>query len=212
MKMTMEDRNTALEIINRLLEAGLATKYFDKEEPYLSTWFYKTFGYGNSLTFADGASKAVFINSNFEWVIKINLPREEHNWCGREYENYRLAEEYGLTYYFASCEYLGEFEGIEFYAQEYVDCNEEVDSEIYNSLKHRYDSSNMKYDEDCLWDELDNLEADERVDLLYNDEELVCFILERHINDLHCGNFGIKGDHYVIIDYCGFGDFIFEEE
>ena len=54
--------------------------------------------------------------------------------------------------------------------------------------------------------------AYDRVMLLYNDEKLSSFIRNRLINDLHCGNFGYAGDHYVMIDYSGFGSQIFKED
>ena len=210
MKMSLSDHNTAIKFIWKLLDAGLAAQMADKENHYLYDWFRKA-SLGNGISFADGATKAVFISFDFDWVIKVNLPGEEFDWCGREYENYRLAEERGLGYYFAASEFLGEFEGIKFYAQEYVDCDEGVDSEIYDSLKARYKSSDNDVDDDCLWGEVEELDAEARVELLYNDDALVRFIWERRINDLHCGNFGIKGDHYVMIDYSGFGAGVFRE-
>ena len=211
MKMTESERNTAMELVWQLLEAGLAGQITSKEYCYLYDWFRKTSLSKNGISFADGATKGVFISFDFDWVIKVNLPGEKFDWCGRECENYCLAEERGLSYYFAASEFLGEFEGVKFYAQEYVNCDEGVDSEIYNSLKARYKSSDNDVDDDCLWDKVEDLDAEERVELLYNDDALVRFIWERRINDLHCGNFGVKGDHYVMIDYSGYGTGVFCE-
>ena len=211
MKMSLSDHNTAVKLIWKLLEAGLAEQLAKQDNCNLYGWFRKTFLGNNGMSFADGATKAVFISFDFDWVIKINLPGERNDYCARECENYRLAEERGLAYYFAATEYLGEFEGVHFYAQEYVNCDEGVDSEIYNSLRARYKSSDNDVDDDCLWDEVEELDAEERVELLYNDDALVRFIWECRINDLHCGNFGIKDDHYVMLDYSGFGDGVFRE-
>ena len=43
-------------------------------------------------------------------------------------------------------------------------------------------------------------------------KELSDFVVDRHINDLHCGNFGMAGDHYVMVDFSGFGSQIFMDK
>lgn len=206
MKMSMEDRKIAMEMVQKLLNCGIIEAITNKKAKYgIYNWYRETTLRQDGISYADGATKAVFIDSVFNWVIKISLPGNDGDYCAREYENYCLATERGLDYYFAACDRLIEIDGITFYAQQYVECDEGVDSEIYEKI--RPDSDN---DVDTLWREVEEMEAWDRVMALYNDDALGQFIEERRINDLHCGNFGIAGDHYVMIDYSGWK--VFSEE
>jgi len=108
-------------------------------------------------------------------------------------------------------EFLTAIGGIAFYAQEMVDCDECVDHSMSEKLARYYESIGQECeDEYSLLDEVENMSNVERIDLLYGNAELCQFISDRHINDLHCGNFGLAGDHYVIIDYSGYGNFAWE--
>ena len=209
MKATSWERDIALRIVDLIINKGFAEPFYSEARPYsMWDWLDKHGLFQQGFQYADGATKGVIFHEDLDdWVIKFRLPREfaEKDYCTREYENYVLAEEAGLDYYFATTEYLCEREGIIFYLQEQVICDEEVDSDIYDKLQCRYEESGTPYDNDSLWEEVEELDAYERVMLLYNNEALANFISQRHINDLHCGNFGMAGDHYVMIDYSGFG-------
>lgn len=161
----------------------------------------------------EGATKGVFVIPESDWVVKFRLIGEEHDYCEREYQNYLAAKAAGLEYYFAEILPLCERCGIMFYAQECVDCDESVDSSIVDKLQARYDSRGEEYDMDSLWCEVeDEMDSYERTLLLYDNEELSRFVHDNRINDLHCGNFGIKGDRYVMIDFSGFGSQVFMDK
>lgn len=209
MSITNWEMNIALNVVDSLINHGLAKLYTAEFRPYsLWDWLDDNKFFENGISYADGATKAVIFHEDLDsYVIKFRLPREskERDYCSREYENYVLAEKAGLDYYFAETAYLCEREGISFYLQEQVICDEDVDSELCSKLQCQYDESNTPYDAENLWNEVDEMSAYERTMLLYGNETLSNFITEHHINDLHCGNFGMAGDHYVMVDYSGFG-------
>ena len=205
MKMTMDERSSLLKIVNTLLNAGLAAALDDEKSKYGLYHWYRDAGLKDfGISYADGATKAVFIDSELDWVIKVSLRDTTRNYCAREYENYCLAEEAGLDYYFAACDFLAEIDGIAFYAQEYVECDDGVDSTIYESLRASYEDEGSEYNDEDLWCEAQEIDGYDRIMVLYGNRKLAKFIDEHHINDLHCGNFGIAGDHYVMIDYSGY--------
>lgn len=208
--MEMNERNLLLNFIDTLIHEYHLGLCF-KEKKTMRYWVDDNQIEGSlKVTYASGATKAVFIFEDCDWVIKFTLPNSTNDYCTREYNNYVLAEAAGLSYYFAETVYLGTFDGIAFYAQEQVDCDESVDSTIVSNLQARYEENDEQYDVDSLWYEAEDMHPVERVSLLYGNDTLCDFIAERHINDLHCGNFGIKGDHYVMIDFSGFGRAVWE--
>ncbi len=209
MRASNWERDVAINVVEMLLNHGLVDNYTAERPPYsLWDWLDDSGLFKQGIGYADGATKAVIFHDDLDsYVIKFRLPREDadQDYCAREYANYVAAEEEGLEYYFAATEYLCEREGIVFYLQEQVICDEEVDSQIVDKLQCQYEESGTPYDIDNLWDEVDALTARDRVSLLYGNEKLADFIWDRRINDLHGGNFGLAGDHYVMLDYSGFG-------
>ena len=204
------ERDIAINVVESMIRSGLSALYTAERRPYgLWDWLDDNKLFEQGISYADGATKAVIFHDDLDsYVIKFRLPREDPSmdYCAREYDNYVLAEEAGLSYYFAETEYLCEREGIVFYLQEQVICDEaEVDGEICSKLQCQYEESNTPYDLDSLWSEVDEMSAYDRTMLLYDNKALSDFIVARRINDLHGGNFGMAGDHYVILDYSGFG-------
>jgi hypothetical protein len=215
MRATSWERDIAIGIVEQLIGHGLAAQNYTKTSASYSLWDWmdREHLFENGFSYADGATKAVIFHSDLDsYVIKFRLPCEAKDYCARELANYTAAEEAGLSYYFAATEYLCEREGIVFYLQEQVICDEEVDSELCEKLQCQYDESGTSYDMDSLWYDIEEMSASERVLLLYGSKELADFINDRRINDLHCGNFGLDGDHYVMIDYSGFGSGVWETE
>ena len=209
------ERKELMEILAKLVSRGLIDYIREQRakeddwtrDSYLSNWMCQNHIEEElNVNYACGESKGVIIPDCASWVIKFTIPTERRDMCYREYENYVLAEELGLSYYFAKMEFLTAIGGIAFYVQEMVDCDECVDHSMSEKLACYYESIGQECeDEYSLLDEVENMSNVERIDLLYGNAELCQFISNRHINDLHCGNFGLAGDHYVIIDYSGFG-------
>ena len=140
------------------------------------------------------------------WVIKVaSRDSYQRDWCQREFQNYCAAVNEKLGFYFAAMEPLITISGFTFYLQEKLFCDEGVDSELFDSLKEEYENSGTDYDVDNLYNEIDDMDASERVYILYGNSELAAFISEHRINDLHSGNFGLRDGMYIMIDYSGFG-------
>ena len=214
--MNQMDRDDLLNILDVLVnELGLCNFFTDDRRTKthdLYDWaaehnLAKRF----NMCVATGATKGVLVFDDRDWVIKFRLTDADRDYCRKEYENYVRAEDAGLSYYFAETVYLCEYHGVEFYAQENVECDESVESQIVDSLQRSYDEDGTPYDVEDLWNEAEDMDACARVHYLYDDDDLVKFINDNHINDLHSGNFGTKGDHYVIIDFSGFGRAVWGE-
>ena len=205
------ERDIAIRVVEMLINRGMAKEVYETEGVLrcgLWDWLDDKGLFNEGINYADGATKAVIFHEDLDsYVIKFRLPCEsaDKDYCARELANYMATEEAGLEYYFAATEYLCEREGIVFYLQEQVICDEGVDSEMHSALQCQYEESGTPYDAENLWEEVEDMDSCDRVDLLYGNAKLTNFVWERHINDLHCGNFGLAGDHYVIIDFSGFG-------
>ena len=213
MKMSMEERNVALNLVNTLLKMGLS-EYFhsDKASNDLYDWFRENNLANMGFEYFSGATKCVLTHEEFDWVIKFRYPGEKKDYCAKEYENYIAAEKAGFAYYFAACDYLCQHDDINFYVQERVECTEDVDSVIYENLLLEYKEEGSEYDEDNIWYEVEDMESHDRMVALYGNHDLADFVENHRINDLHNGNFGVIGDHYVMIDYSGFGYRVWEEK
>lgn len=211
----MFDRDGLIDLVDCLIdEYGMAeyfhTHFHDKTD--MCDWVRKS-GVEEKLNlyYTSGATKGVIVPADGDYVIKFNLIGETCNYCGREYENWCLAEEAGLSQYFAETIYLTSCGKMVFYAQRMAVCDETAEDSMYYTLRDRYEADHCEYDVDNLWNIIDEMEADERVELLFGNDKLCDFIRSRHINDLHGANFGMIDGQFVLIDYSGFGRQVFEE-
>lgn len=160
--------------------------------------------------FFTGCTKMVFVLDNLEnWVIKIDLG--EKPYCQREADNYTAAVKENLAEYFAATFFFAEVEGVKFYIQELVDCHDDFGDDLSCEISeicfdHFKESSSYESDDE-IWDAVGNMNDIERVFALmpYASPYLKEFISCHEINDLHTGNFGRRGNDYVIMDFSGFG-------
>ena len=204
--MTSCEREITATLIEALVEYGMNSHLDSYGKCSLRDWYEN-----NGLAYAgysmsSGCTKACIMHDDLiDWVIKVGFVDGKLDYAALEYENYCLAVEAGLSFYFPETVYIGEFGGRAFYAQRMCDCDEDqISSEWFECLCDRYEECGEDYDSDSIWNEVDDLEDDERVDLFFGDEELIEFLRERRINDLHGGNFGYRGGCKVIIDFSGF--------
>lgn len=157
-----------------------------------------------------GSTKHCITHPNFEgYVVKFTDTYEDFDYCEREYTNYLAAEERGLESYFPYTAFLGNFNEINFYIQEFAVCDpSDISGTWYKELRKSYDGEETEEDSiSCrVWDNVDELDDDERIHILYNNDKLNNFLYEYKINDLHEFNFGYIDDRLVIIDFSGFGD------
>lgn len=153
----------------------------------------------------NGVSKFVFLGSEEDdFVIKINTSKYD-DFCKLEYEVCQKAVEQGLSEMFAKCEIFGEVEGITLYKQEKVD---EIDS------RHSKDKFVPHEERDRAYKLLDKVDWSisatcwvVNVIKYYGEEkaeQLVRFLKENEVTDLHADNVGYIGERPVLLDYSGY--------
>ena len=191
--------------------------WLEKYEDWLDEQSFKIFR---------GETKVCIIDDeNEELVFKIGFIRStnpryvEYNtandYSKKEADYYIDARAAGLEQYFAATFKVGECEGVEIFAQERTDNDEDLIKEYfvdYVKSSYNYDRSAFESDEDyslALEDDASDLEGEERIHAVFGDgeeiEELIEFIDEREINDLHSGNWGkTKDGRIVMFDYSGY--------
>jgi hypothetical protein len=205
--LTDYEREVAITLVEALCEYGLTENLAQYGEHCTEDWFYNNNLRGAGFRASGGATKVCITHNDLiNWVIKVGYTENvKKDYAAYEYEVYCAAEEAGLAQYFPKTLYLGEFYGRSFYVQQEADCNEDlVTSDWYERLRDQYDEDGEEYDPDCLWDELDCMEADGKARLCFGDEALCNFLWEHEVGDLHEGNFGYIQGCLVIVDFSGY--------
>ena len=209
-KFASKEFDYAYKLVNALCDAGLSSFCECYGENSFSKWYdsKKLAEYG--VYYENGASKVCLYQDEIsEYVIKFGFVGSKKDYCQIECENYRKAVEAGLERYFPYTEELCVRDGIHFFIQEKAVCDEEaISSEWFSEMNEAmsdyrddYESEDEYYS--YVWDAVAEMSDEERVNTLYGDEELLDFLYEMDINDLHEGNFGMIGDRVVIIDFSG---------
>ena len=220
-------------LLNRINQAAMAADRiidmlecagFDITDPNSIISYPNYMNMPGSMTYAYGASRIAIWDEDYcDYVVKIALDEKYEKFCQHEVEVYEAAVKEGLADTFAWCmcyakpQYNdeGEYEVPGIYVMEYVDCNEDVNSdEIWKYGYSQYckerglDSSSYDYADD--YDEW-NCEEDDELVLEYvesqmNDEQrrlFNVFMMKWWISDIHNQNIGHIGNRIVILDYAG---------
>lgn len=165
-----------------------------------------------------GVTRVVIISDQLDWVIKVNFISDNTtpDYNELERDHFQSAINAGLDQYFAAMYYVENIDGIEVYAQEKVRADEDsVSSSFFEyTLENYYNKVNYEQEgvtedevNDAAWEESIGLENEDRIYAMITDgmaREVVDFIFENDINDLHSGNWGYRGDEPVLIDYAGY--------
>lgn len=157
-----------------------------------------------------GLTKAVFIFQDYGVVFKVPFSNTGIDYCKLEAENYRYAKAVGLEKFFAPCVaitnyYVCNMDGIDIpvvlYVMNYVDVNEDLNCEYY--------CQSELYDEDDM--DSSQFEVARIFSNYYDDgeiSELLSFMTDYNINDIHDGNVGALEDKSpVLIDYSGYSGY-----
>ena len=196
----------AIAVVNKIFELGM-TVALHGEHFHPENWYYYDVpdeAKGNFDIYA-GASKGVIVPLDMDFVIKFDYDTKPY--CARECENYKAAMEAGLADYFPYTAFLCCVDEVNFYIQERAECGDNCDVPelAFNSLKARCESWGDPFNENDIWDEIEELDPDYAVNLIFNNEDLAQFVLDHRINDLHMANFGTIYGRHVIIDFSGYG-------
>ena len=162
-----------------------------------------------------GATKVCVMSDELgDWVLKFNLPFLRMDYCRQESFNYILAAERGLEHFFAETFWYGKIRDQDVYIQRRVEhtswISDKIKKRFYDYVAETEEFYKEDFeDEDCYWDAIsenaeDMCDMDRAAAVFGWNEELIDFIEERYINDLHEGNFGWSGDNYYIIDFSGY--------
>ena len=205
--LTDYEREVAITLVKALCEYGLTENLAQYGEHGTENWFCDNNLHDANFWASSGATKVCIGHSDLcGWVIKVGYTENvKKDYATYEYNVYCAAEEAGLAQYFPKTFYLGEFYGRPFYIQQKADCDEDqVTSDWYERLRDQYDEEGAEYDPDCLWDEIDCMEAEDKARLCFGDEALCTFLWEHAVGDLHEGNFGYIRGCLVIVDFSGY--------
>ena len=220
-------------LLNRINEAARAADRiidmlecagFDITDPNSIISYPNYMNMPGDMKYAYGASRIAIWDEDYcDYVVKIALDEKYEKFCQHEVEVYEAAIKEGLADTFAWCmcyaepQYNdeGEYKVPGIYVMEYVDCDEDVNSdEIWKYGYSQYckerglDSSSYDYADD--YDEW-NCEEDDELVLEYvesqmNDEQrrlFNVFMMKWWISDIHNCNIGHIGNRIVILDYAG---------
>lgn len=172
-----------------------------------------------------GATKVCIDVKGLDWVIKVGFLRttnptvkkdDVQDYCEREANNFKVVQKRHLEAFFAETYELGEVNGAKFYLQERVECDEDIIDSLlctyveenpvgFGVFKESY-GSEEEYSE-AVMDSARWMGEEDKVNAILGGGhyELINFIDEFEINDLHSGNWGITSDgRMVIFDYSGY--------
>lgn len=167
-----------------------------------------------------GATKIVFDEVLENWVVKINkIPNDDNytseDYCFVEAENYKKAKQCSLEEFFAETYVVNEISETTVIVQRKADVNEGetiASSAFFDSARDFYIPYNdEETSEERMYNisnEADELTDSERLFAIFGNslriQQLIDFIDENQINDLHEGNYGVINDCIVIVDFSGF--------
>lgn len=232
MRPTNKEVSIAISIIDKLMNVGLydALTYHkiesDKECYHLglSDWLedHRKLLSAEGIDYSWGETKLCLLcNMLDDWVIKLGFLRSTNNYyvkegldkdfCNLEAEYYIKACDNNLGEFFAATYDVGEINGIHIFLQEkaqpdqgyFMNCFEEY-------ARQGNDPNDFNNEEqycDYINDIVDSMDNDERIYAVFGEESdnLVDFINEFNINDLHEANYGrTKDGRIVIFDFSGF--------
>lgn len=204
--LTKNVRELAEDLVYDLMTKGLLSHLDRCGDNNFEDWFYTNNLEDDGYWYGIGMTKICIGHICLDnWVIKFSANDSSKDYMAREYEIYQEAERQNMTEFFPQTFFLGRFEGRDCYIQERAECNErDIYSECYNQICSFYEEESKEYNSDLICDEVDTLNDDERVNLLFHNSELIDFLYEHEINDLHEGNFGLINGKFVIIDFSGY--------
>lgn len=218
------EKNVLIGVVEDLIEHDFLWAFTYTTDRYgcvkyhLHNWIdeHREYLYNNHLTVMNGVTRVVVIPESENWVLKFNFnDNDKQDYNDREARNFQYACEEGLSDYFAAMYFLGIIGGLEVYAQERVEVDEDLTSDsFYNYTYNTYYSHECCENEedeerirDNVWDDSDTLGNEDRIYAMIENSDavrLVRFCNYYDINDLHSGNWGYRNGQAVLIDYAGY--------
>lgn len=196
----------------------IMTKLYDAGWNKLNSWSIEDIDLPQELDYTAGASRLViWDNSHPDFVIKLGISEEDDRYSRREVELYKAAVESGVESQFGWCVYIGDFNGREVFAMEFLQCSyDDFEDESYqwgykkycveqdmnvNSYSARRQYSKYYWDTDYRDDVI--IEWFEAQLTETKAAAFDHFIYEYKIDDIHPGNVARRGTEVVLCDYAG---------
>jgi hypothetical protein len=157
-----------------------------------------------------GCSRIVLIPHSGNYVFKIQYDFERDiDYCANEAKIYERAEERGVAEFFAWTAYIGTYGNVDVYAMERVVVDENRNSsDSYAYHRERWnDERGDEDDDDFDLGEYDDHDGMIEYAIAHNGSlmlKAVALLEEIGVNDLHCGNWGYRGETFVLVDYGGY--------
>ena len=165
-----------------------------------------------------GSSKGVIFDPNFSYVLKFPFNSCAHDYCEIEYQNYQDAKNFPeILDRFAWIDFLFTYKGYPVYIMEKVNCDEEeILNRAFNFSYFSYCKKDKSIPKKEMFEDFSNLfhyyysPREQMNDFLI--EQIGAahtklfweFCDEEEINDLHSGNWGLRGNDLVLVDYSGY--------
>lgn len=228
-----ELRTRFREILDRLCEDYNFASYLDGDnqpEDIIDSWKECYEACSSGIFVEAGATKFVIGDDNCDYIIKFQPPYTENDgfdYCGREVEIYNAAKEAGFEDKFAWTDYLFDYDFNEsiclpIYVMEWCQCSYDmIDDEMDDWHYTRYCSSHgIEKDDDAYEEYYDSKNDDNETyseqmlewafdcwgDEYSPSSDLVVFMRDMFINDIHAGNWGWHDNRLVLVDYSGYGE------
>lgn len=199
----------ATDIMNKLYDSG-----WNK----LNSWSIEDIDLPLELDYSSGASRIViWDNSHPDYVVKLGISEDDDRYSRREVELYQAAVESGVENQFGWCAYIGNFNGREVFAMEFLQCNyDDFEDESYQWGYIKYcEETEMNINSDYTKRRYSNYYWNsgyrEDVILEWFEAQLTQttaaafdhFINKNGIDDIHPGNVAKRGFEIVLCDYAG---------
>lgn len=214
MELTAFEKATLFNIIEKLCEANVKEVFTRNKS--ITEWLWENAQDAClDIDATSGATKAVFLSCAVpNYIIKIPTTFTGSispvDYCRLEANAYKRAKEEGFSSYFAACEFFTEMDGIPFYIQERVNCDENYFSDLFfeyaEGLVSRGNYDNDYDYSDAVSDRAEYMDDWETIEAVFADCQFSNFIFDTlEINDFHRGNFGIRSNgDLVLVDYSGY--------
>lgn len=160
-----------------------------------------------------GCTKGVIIHDELDYVIKIPfLLDQEVNHCEHEINVYEAAREQGIDYFFSPCKKIGEYRGVPIYIMKKANVDGGEFKKIgINMYKKTHKVSKQISDKELYRKFFFGYNNRRLIKYLfryyYSDYSsivnLINFLDEQYINDIHAYNVGVIENKVVLIDYSG---------
>jgi hypothetical protein len=219
--LTHNEEVRALDVIHTLLDRGF-DEVIDVSKPRktLHDWEldHEALVEHMQIEFSMGMTKLVILdNLNTRWVIKTDLCGDDYKeYCKLEARNYNRACKQNIEECFAATYYFASVKGFDFIIQERVTIDDGYNDEVFYQYVSRDIDPSEYEDKDEYREKISDMAYDmndeERIYAMLDEsgynfdiEEIVRFIDDNDINDLHAGNWGVTADGFtVMVDYSGY--------